>query len=469
MLQVLPVMPFTRRTLLQAAAASLALGAPQPETSWRYRSLLGWITDLDSRPDAFAAWPSMRLEERDLEDYNRTFDMMAKTGFNQIVVWGLFVSDAWPLDIESAVTPERGRKVERLVEAAHQRGIKVLNGLGLYSWGFRKIIAANPQLGPTSKEAMCASEPGSWEWMRRILDYTFTCFPLDGSSMQSADRGRCTCDRCKRWSDAEYHSRINIMAADYIRGKWKNQTLGVSGWGMNFEDPASKPFVVDLSRHIDYLIDVNGSTQKRDPGYRRKLIAELKCDLGSLGGPQVEPPQHWDRDRWFLPTVRHGAEHLNALRADGGQACEYFFHILANPGDELSQYVAGRCLSQPDVPWQQHMRRSLEEIYQTSAPAALDALGEAFLAAEDAWFDNVPKPLDGTISMEPLIGDKPGPPVYIQKRMNSSQRVACSAALTRVAERFRKLPGGLSSNPRFATILRCIANVQADLAKPDAA
>jgi hypothetical protein len=34
-------------------------------------------------------------------------------------------------------------------------------------------------------------------------------------------------------------------------------------------------------------------------------------------------PQHWNRDRWFLPTPKRTAKHLQALAADGGRACEY--------------------------------------------------------------------------------------------------------------------------------------------------
>src|SRR5207237_10675947 len=153
----------------------------------------------------------------------------------------------------------------------------VLNGFGLYSWGYAKIIAANPRLNGGNPNAMCASEPESWTWARKILDYTFERFPIDGASMQSADRGRCNCDRCKRWTDAQYHARINVQAADYIRDRWENKIIGVSGWGMKFEDPASLPSIVEMSRHIDYLIDVTGSTQSRDPGYRREFIRQIHC------------------------------------------------------------------------------------------------------------------------------------------------------------------------------------------------
>ena len=50
--------------------------------------------------------------------------------------------------------------------------------------------------------------------------------------------------------------------------------------------------LVELSRHIDYLIDVRDSARMLDSSWRQKLIRELACSFGTLGGPQVEPPQH---------------------------------------------------------------------------------------------------------------------------------------------------------------------------------
>jgi hypothetical protein len=406
----------------------------------------------------------MRLDDTLLNDYERSFAVMERLGFNEIVIWGLYVANDWPLDIESCVTPERGKKVERLLASARRHRLKVLNGLGVYSWGYATIIKANPHLNRGNPNAMCASEPDSWKWMQRILEFTFKRFPLDGASMQSADRGRCSCVRCSRWTDAEYHSRINIMTADFIRSKWKDKIIGVSGWGMKFEDPANWPPVAALSEHIDYIIDVDNGSQRRDPSNRRKFIAQLKCDYGSLGGLQVEPPQHWERERWFLPTAENGGKHLAALRADGGRVCEYFYHILDNPGDEVSMWVEGKCLSQPDVSWRDHLRSSVGELYRVQNNSVLDGLCEAFLMAENAYMKFIPDRTSGTISMEPLVSSNPGPPVYLSKRLNAEQRASYNTSLEKVAGDFKKLMPATPEKARVAKILRCIANVQKDLA-----
>ncbi len=68
--------------------------------------------------------------------------------------------------------------------------------------------------------------------MRKVIDFSFERFPVDGASLQSADQGRCNCEKCSRWGDMEYHARLNIQVCDYVRARWKNKLLGISGWGM---------------------------------------------------------------------------------------------------------------------------------------------------------------------------------------------------------------------------------------------
>jgi hypothetical protein len=450
-----------RRSFL--AGAGRAFAAPAAGRPFSHRGYLGWITDLATQPDASAAWPSMRLDEALLDDYRRTFDGMKETGLGDVCVWGLYVSHSWPLDLTSAVPPDRGRMVEKLIAAAHAKGIRVISGLGVYSWGFDEILKAHPNLTRGNRSAMCGSDEESWEWMRKVIDYVFTRFPIDGVSLQSADQGRCPCDRCRRYSDTEYHARLNIRCAEYIRSRWPRKGIAVSGWGMRFEDPASLEPLRELGRHIDYLIDVRDSSRRRDPAFRKKLIEALPCAFGTLGGPQVEPPQHWPRDRWFLPTVRRVGAHLEALYAEGGRACEWFYHIDANPGCEISNRVAALVLADPLTPWQKHLDSALERIYRVRRPVVREALAEAFLAAEDAYCRHLPPEFCGTISLEPLVSSEPGPPVYLTKRLQPGQRKEYARDLAAVRTRFEKLSREVPDRPRMQKILACIGNVQSDL------
>jgi hypothetical protein len=456
----------TRRQVLKAASGGLSLplfGDVNEAAGYRHRAYLGWITDLDSRPDTRAPWPSMRLDAPLLEDYRRTFVLMQRLRYNAIVIWGLNVSRSWPPDISSSVPAARAELVESLIEAAHERGIRVYTGLGVYSWGFDEIIRANPELSRGNPNAMCASRPESWEWMRKVIDFAMTRFPVDGASLQSADQGRCKCGQCSRWTDTEYHTRLDIRVSEYIRERWPGKTIGVSGWGMRFDDPASLPALVDLSKRIDYLIDVPDSARRRDPSWRRKLIRELKCSFGTLGGPQVEPPQHLPRDRWFLPTVRRDGEHLARLYADGGRACEYFFHILENPGDEISFWVAGKTLSDRETHWTKHLSTSIEELYGTSRHAEIEALCQVFLRSEDAYLRYLPSLRSGTISIEPLVEDHPGPPVYITSRLSRAQRMQYRDEMKKVLTDVRRLAPSVTENARLQKIARCVENVIADL------
>jgi hypothetical protein len=405
----------------------------------------------------------MRLDAALLDDYRRTFVLMKRLGFNAIVIWGFYVSRNWPLDISSVVTPERGALVSRLVEAAHEQGIRVYTGLGVYSWGFQEIIRANPGLSRGNPNALCASQPESWEWMRKVVDFAMSRFPVDGASLQSADQGRCPCQECRRWSDTEYHARLDIRVSEHIRARWPGKTIAVSGWGMRFDDPKSLPALVDLSRHIDYLIDVPDSTRQHDPAWRRKLIQEVACSFGTLGGPQVEPPQHFARDRWFLPVVRRSSEHLAHLYRDGGRACEYFFHLLNNPGDEVSFWVAGKTLSDPERDWHKHLSSSIEALYGTTNRSAVDGLSDIFVRAEDAYLRHLPSLRSGTVSIEPLVEDHAGPPVYITKRLNREQRTQYRDDLSVIAADLRTLFPAVPEKIRTSKILRCVENVIADL------
>ena len=412
----------TRRDLLQTALATGVLALPVQVKSERFehRGYLGWITDLATAPDPNAEWPSMRIDQSLISDYERTFKFMAHLGFNEMTLWGLYVSQAWPVDIATAVTEARGRSVLKILELAHRNNIRVYAGLGVYSWGFEEIIRKNPQLANGNPRAMCPDVPESWEWMQRVTDFVMTRFPVDGVSMQSADQGRCQCAGCIQLIDAEYHGRLNIKVADYIKSKYPGKTVAANGWGMNFADPRSPDSIVRLSTHTDYIIDVSDSAASKNPAQRSGIIRRSRCAWGTIGGPQVEPPQHWERDRWFLPTVRRQSEHLQNLYTDGGLACEYFFHILANPGCELSFWMAGKVMSAPTTPWLQHLRASVEEIYAVNASLA-ERILTLMLEAEDAYFAKSAFQSSGTIGMEPLVSNRSGPPVYL-KRIPAGER-----------------------------------------------
>ncbi|MFN7949792.1 MAG: hypothetical protein U0Z53_30845 [Blastocatellia bacterium] len=464
---------FERRELLTTGAAALVsltadrlpirFTAAEPQRKrFVHRAYLGWITDLATRADTQAHWPSMRLDEELLRDYQQSFALMRRLGFNALSVWGLYVSRFWPVDIKSAVSPARGAMVEKLIAAAHRAGLRVYSGLGVYSWGFEEIIRAHPQVSRGNPRAMCASEPEAWRWMQRVIDFVFARFPIDGVSLQSADQGRCSCAQCRVCSNAEYHALLNVRTSEYIRSRWPQKTIAINSWGMDFDNPATLPALVQMSRSVDYLIDTHDTSRRRDPQYRRKIIGALACDFGTLGGPQVEPPQHWPRDRWFLPTARRVGEHLTQLAEEGGRACEYYFHLLANPGDELSFWLAGKTLNDPATAWQKHLQDAIEELYGVTKVAARDALMEIFLEAEESWFRHLPGESCGTISMEPLVSNKPGKPVYLTEKLTLEQRAAYAKDLAAIEREAESLRAAIPRKDKMQMVIRCLKNARQD-------
>jgi hypothetical protein len=444
-------------------AAEQKAAEPGKPGVFEHRGYLGWITDLATDPDPNAAWPSMRLDERLLRDYRESLLTLRRLGFYEVAIWGLYVSRNWPTDIPSAVSPERGASVERLIDEVHRQGLRVLSGLGVYSWGFEEIIRANPKLSRGNAQAMCASDPESWRWMQRVVDFVFERFEIDGVSMQSADQGRCPCEQCKPYSDVEYHALLNIKVAEYIRSRWPKKIIGVNSWGMNLSDPASLPSLIKISKNVDYMTDISDSSRAKDPGYRRKVIEHLACDFGTLGGPQAEPPQHWERDRWFLPTLRRTGDHLLQLSLDGGRACEIFFHILANPGDEVSLSMAGKMLADPTGSWERYVQESVEEAFGASSPTTRDALSELLLNAEDAYFKNLPATYCGTVTLEPLVSSRPGQPVYLTRRLNAQQRSEYRKDLEKLRAAAERIQPSVPRKDKMERVVRCLSRVMEEL------
>ena len=460
----------TRRTFLKIAGAmTLASGVPliaaerDPNApSFSHRALNGWITDLATDADPQAAWPSMRLDEHLLRDYRETFATMKRLGMNEMVVWGLYTANNWPVDLKSAVSEERGLMVEQLIRDAHKFGIKIISGLGTYSWGFAEIIKANPKLNGGNDNAMCGSEAESHQWMERVVEFMFDRFAIDGVSMQSADLGRCSCARCIKKGDAEYHTELLTRTAKFIRSKHPKKIIGMSNWGVPFNHPEDKSHLARLSRSLDYMIDYNDSAHTGSTGYRKELIHSMSCAFGTTGGPVAEPPQHWARDRWFLPSCQRVYQHLVKLHADGGRAAEFFFQITANPSSEMTLHVAGRTLLTVEAPLDKQMQAILKELYRPANPEAGAELAQLFFDAEDAYFQFLDPELCGTVSLEPLMGNKAGPPIYLTERLKPEQRAIYATALSKIRERFASVRNRVADVIRMDTCLRCIDSALKD-------
>jgi hypothetical protein len=432
-----------------------------------YRAQVAWISDVGSRP-SYGPWPAMRLDEAMLADYERAFALQARWGLDHIIIWGIFVSREWPVDMARPVPPARIAAARRLIEAAHRCGVKVLAGLGVYSWGFEEIIRARPDLSGGNPRALCASNPEGWEWQRKVTDFLFANSEVDGVSMQSADQGRCPCQRCARWGPVEYHARLNGQVASYIKERWPGHLVSANTWPTSLEDPADRPWVVEMGRGCDFLIDVFSTATRRDPALRPALVealAERGVAYGTNGGLCVRPPQHWQHLRWFIPTLRAPAEHIAGLDRDGGRAAEIFCRTPDNPSDEVSFRVHCALLREPGRSLEPLVGEVIDELYRPRAAAAREGLVELFLGAEEAFFASWQPPRPGApIYLERLSYDRPGRPIYLTEHMTADGLRAYERALLALRDLADRLVGEVAESERGRRLGMSIDGALGDVA-----
>jgi hypothetical protein len=414
------------------------------QTTFTHRVTCGWLRDLASEPTPHDSWPCIRWDDRLLADQIRYLDAQAELGITSNVVWGLFVERAWPAPLENVIDAAREERLRAFVGAAHERGLKVLSGAGIYSWGFDEVIAREPEVAAGHAHAMCAHSERAWEWQRRVLDFLMEPrWGLDGISMQSADQGRCACEKCSRLSPAEYHAELLIRCAEHARAGRPDWIIGQASWGLRLDEPGEFEHLQRLSRHLDYMVEVSERTAG---GRRAEITRGLACAFGSVGGVFLEPPQHWDRLRWCVPCGLGSARALARLWAEGGRACEYFYRPFANPVEEVSWRTGARILSSPLTAPEEALREAVAAVYRVTG-AASEALTDWFARAEHAYFSRTDFQVgNGSLSLEPLIWREnpaaPGPPVYLRDRMTAEARAEYGRHLDQLKGEFLRMENG---------------------------
>jgi hypothetical protein len=436
--------------------------------SFSHRVLIGWISEFANRMLP-GQWPQIPLDDETLADFDQYFDLCTQCGYGEVVIWGFFVDRRWPVDIASSVSADRRSRIARLVQAAHDRGLRVLSGLGVYSWGFDAIIEANPHLSRTNPSAMCPSVAESRSWMERVTDFVMGGFELDGLNLQSADLGRCTCPECVRFSTVEYHTRLIGEAARYIDARWPGKTLVMDNWGCPFSDPADLPHLAALSREISYIVDHNDSSEGAGRQHRRDLIAALQCPFGTLAGRSVWPPQRWRREKWFLPITLTNVDYLRALYADGGRAAEQFVTTLANPSGEISLRFMGMLLADVDADPGALLSSAVEATYHPSDRATLDGLVEMVSATERAYFENSGRTLGPGADLLYIDGglltkEDPSPETYLRD-MSPAGRAAYAKAISAARDAFSKLQPRVGRTEKAALTGRCFETILEDISR----
>lgn len=436
-------MSMNRRGFLKtasAAGAGLVAGMGMAETkpcqakpvigknAYRDRMGMGvWINDVRTEPLPFDRWPSIVLDDVTEQSIIKMLDLQAATGYNMFDVYGLFAGDGWPVDIVSAVDKDRDARVRRIQKAARDRGIKLIYGLGVYSWGFNEIIQHDPAVRGPNSNAMCASREESWKWQAKIIDFVMQ-FEFDGYHLEAADQGRCTCDECmKRWPvDATYYNEITTRTADYIRSKDPSKyilalLISWAKWGTEFT-ATDRDNLVELSKRVDSIVDPGHRGNFIKPPDRKTLTQRMHSSFGTSGGFWVYPPSRCHRLRWFVPYTKRTGTHIKELYADGGRTMLYYQGPVNNPGVEVNIAFGGKLMSDVDRSIEDILAEVLEDLYKPKTSQALKTLMGIFQLAEDAYWDNLDYDTDGVYFKK--LKSHPGP---------GELHIAAPAGLARMA------------------------------------
>ena len=468
---------------------------------FKYRIAYGcWLNDSRKKPIVEEDWPSIRIDEDTLESLEETMDFLEKAGYNCFDVFGLITNHSWEDDIVSTVSPERVEKVRRVIDIVHAHGLKLIYGLGVYSWGFDGIIARNAAVRGTNPQAMCASAPESEAVMRKVIDFVVNTFDIDGFHLEAADQGRCECEKCRRFAtDIDYYNSINTRTARYIRERWPEKLLlvntsGYLRWGDTF-DAAQLEQVRDLGREIDVFIDVGSHGVFVRPEDRGALLSDYSAAFGTSNGFWIYPPQRWSRTRWLIPHVFENHETLAKLYRDGGTAAELFLSPLNNPGAEITCLCNGMVMQAPDSDAEGNLRRAVALLYKPASEAQCARIAGIFREAERLFFDcwhperdrTLPEALSdgvehafawstshpelarpGEFFLERLFGLGPGFPCYLTLHFDAEGRARYRAGMRAL---LGEAKAALAAQPcdRLERLEACIASVLEDLDTADAA
>ena len=445
--------------------------------AYKYRIAFGcWINDMRRDPLPLEQWPAPQLDDETLESAIAAMDVQSAAGYNMLDAWGLFATYGWPPDITSAVDDDRRRRIKRLLKAAKERGICFVFGLGTYSWGYDRIIEADPEVrgknadGTPHAHAMCGASPKAFGYVQRIVDLALGEFDFGAVHLESCDLGCCFCPECAgKDGVVGYNVRLNAKTADYIKSRWPDKTVYsiTINWipaGTHF-DAEQKAHVIELSKRVDCVMDQGHNGYHVAPEERREFIRALHSDYGTSGRLWLYPDTRWDRASYFLPYPRRAGEGLQAQHADGVRGCMYYQGPVNNPGQEFMMAFGGRVLSDTGRPVDEVVEEVLELQYRPRNAEAMQRLQEVFRVAEESYFSQWAEepfrklwgtPVPGEFKLDQhLFGTSPGPATYLKEpSLDAAGRKEYRAGLRTILEELPKLASECDDHGRLDRIRR---------------
>lgn len=447
---------------ISQAKASPVIAEVQSPNAFDYRIAYGcWINDMRLDPLPLEEWPAPHMDDHTVTSLIKAMDVQSRFKYNYLDAWGFLATTSWPLNVGDGVDAERRKRVKTIISEAHKRGIKVIYGMGTYSWGFDKIIENDPSLtaknrdGSLNKRAMCDANPKSFEWIKKILDFVLSEFDFDGLHLESFDLGGCFCSECAgKAGVVEYHCRINTKTAQYIRSKWPHKLIHVIpiGWAMDSAErftASDQEHIIKMSKHIDGFYDQGWHGTYIAPNERKDFIKKLHCAYGTSGGRWVYPGQRWDRESFFIPHMRHQATAISEQYADGVRGIMHYQGPVNNPGTEMNIACGGLMANDTSQNIEDVVNAITKQLYRPRDENSGKKLAKIFLNSESAYFDQWVNAEErflkywktrpaGEFYMDNLFGNSPGPAGYLANPvyLDAAGRLAYRNAL---AEQLRDL------------------------------
>ena len=481
-----------RRFLSVASAAGVSLLAARPSLgasggpaaegqAYKYRLAFDvWINDVRDEAMPLQNWPYGVLDDKTVDGIVRALDVQAKVGYTAIDICGLFTTYAWPVDIKNAVDAARMRRVKQIINAAHERSMKVICfPSGVLNWGFDDIIKSNPKLETDNKHEMNPLVEQSWEWQHKVYDYVIDNYEIDGFHLEAADQGRCSTPEClEKWpNNVGYFCYVTRRAAEYLRHKDPNLILtttiqGFGPWGIPFTEQ-EKDYLVNLSESVDCLFDQGHRGTYIPLEEWKEFIPRLHCAYGTSGGIWIYPPQRWERTRWFLPYTQRTGRSMKELYEAGGRGVMYYQGPVRNPSTEVNIAFGGQLMANVGMSNEDALAVVLEQLYHPQKTAAHQALTEIFRRAENIYFSQwndkriheaqkLPPP--GELHLTNLFGASPGAATYLMEPfLDTEGRLKYKQGLVSIFRDISKIENNLRDGGRIARIKYGIAETLVDI------
>lgn len=447
--------------------------------AYLYRISQGvWINDLRNTPMTNQEWPCISLDQQSLEDIKNHIQFQSDNGFDFITLFGLLTANDWLPNIENTINSDRKTKIKALLEFSKTKKIKILYGLGVFSWGFNQIIIQDPTVRGTNLKVLCGTQPSSWKWMKKVIHYLVNEYEFDGFHLEAADMGRCDCLECSKKNNSQYFCEITTKTAAYIRKTAPNKTLLASLCGYlppgNFIPEQDWYHYQSLSKNVDCLIDPGHFGTFIPLSQRKKFIQQLHCTFGNAGGTWLYPPQQWDRLRYFIPHTQRTGKYIESLYQDGGRTIEYNAGPIINPAIEVNIAFGGRKLNDVTRDSREILLEVIAELYQPKNYATTLALTIFFETAENVFFNVINEA--GEIHLTYLFGGEICIPTYLTnshiptehqwyltKPITIKNKTIYKKSLKKLYKTINELESNIGNQLRLNRIKTCLKNILKDI------